>query len=353
MNANLKKLLNGALGRKVATEFAAEDYDYEAALRDEIKKIAGPNRYSFEKNKYDIFELLTEDLEEVLPNSLRDVLGMFCEIIQVGQGNRLSFRVRKGKQRGKQFVTRATESGVYETFRLDHESFDLYPVAFGGAGIIDFERYLDGLEDIADIYEVIREGLLERTFEAIQECLLQSWNAAGRPSRNKVAVNTFDADAMAKLCRTVGAYGAPVIYCTPEFAATMHNVIVYDTTVKISDQDMQEVRDRGYIGRFQGNPIVVMPQTFTDEFNTKTLMNPCFAFVLPAGKEKLVKIGIEGAPYFREWENRDNGTELQAYQKMGVGMVNTPNYWGIYYNAGIDAEGWEDYNTALVGVLGD
>lgn len=341
----LQTLLKGALGRKVPAEFAAENYDYDKALFDAIKKIA-PNRYAFMRNKADIFELMSQEWEEVLPQSINDVLGAFCEFIQVPQGNRLEFRVRKGHQRGKQFVTRATESGSYESFRLDRDRFDVYPVAIGGAGHVDFERYLDGLEDMAEIYEILQEGAIDRIFEMVQECLLASWNLAGRPSKNKVAVNGFDIQAMRDLCNTVAPYGAPTIYCTPEFAAEMK--VEYDTAGHLHPQDYTDIRDRGYIGKFYGYPVVVLPQSFTDEHNEKLVMNPSFAYVLPAGKEKLIKIGMEGQPYIREWENRDNGTEIQGYAKVGVGMINRPNYWGIYYNAAIDAGEWEDYNNTIV-----
>lgn len=343
----LSTLLKGALGRKVPAEFAAENYDYKAALRDELKKLAGTPSL-FRRNKYDVYDLLGAELTETLPQKVTDVLGMFCDIIHVSQGQRLEFRVRTGKQRGKQFVTRATESGVYETFRLDHDRFDIYPVAIGGAGYVDFERYLDGLEDMADIYEVIEEGYVDRLFEMIQGALLNSWTMAGRPAKNKIAINGFDIQAMRDLCNTVAPYGAPIIYCSPEFAAEMVNVIVYDTTVKISDQDMIDVRERGYIGKFYGTPVVVLPQSFVDENNEKLAMNPSFAYVIPTGKEKLVKIAFEGDAYFREWENRDNSMELQGYMKAGVAMVNRPNYWGIYYNASIDAGGWEDFNSSIV-----
>lgn len=343
----LSTLLKGALGRKVPAEFAAENYDYKAALRDELKKLAG-TRSLFRRNKYDVYDLLASELTEVLPQKLTDVLGMFCEIIRVPQGSRLEFRTRTGKQRGKQFVTRATESGVYETFRLDHDRFDVYPVAIGGAGYVDFERYLDGLEDMADIYEVIEEGIVDCLFGMVQGALLESWNMAGRPAKNKVAVNGFDIQSMRDLVNTVAPYGAPVIYCSPEFASEMVNVIVYDTTVKISDQDMMDVRERGYIGKFYGTPVVVMPQSFVDENNEKLAMNPSFAYVIPTGSEKLIKIGIEGDAYFREWENRDNSMELQGYTKAGVAMVSRPNFWGIYYNASIDAGGWGDYNKTIV-----
>ena len=351
----LQTLMNGIFGRTVPAEFAAENYDYEAALRDELAKLLCDengrlNRYKFERNKIDLFELLSENLEEILPRNVQSALDLFTEIMRVPQGSRPEFRVTRGKQRGKQFVTRATESGNYETFRLDRDRFDVYIQAIGGAGIVDFERYLDGIENITDIYEIINEGMVDRIFEMVQEALLATWNLAGRPARNKVVANTFDPAAMVKLCNAVAAYGSPVIYCSPEFAAEMVNAIVYNTAVKISDQDMLEVRDRGYIGKFRGYPVVVMPQSFVDETNTKTTMNPSFAYVIPAGREKIVKLVFEGSPYFRTWDDHegDNSITLQAYTKVGVAVVTTPNYWGIYYNGGIDAGGWEAYNTALI-----
>ena len=344
----LEMLMKGALGKKVPAEFATENYDYEAALRDELRKIAGTRR-QFERNKYDVFDLLSEAMDEVLPQKVISTVGMFAETRQVPQGTRLEFTITRGKQRGRQFVTRATESGYYETFRLDRDRIDLTPKAIGAAGIMDFERYLDGAENIADIYEVITDGIVDEIFRMIQECLLASWNATGRPAANKVAATNFDAVAMVKLCNTVAAYGAPVIYCSPQFAAEMVNAIVYNTETKISDTDMQEVRDRGYIGKFRGTPVVVLPQSFDDETNSKLTMNPSFAYVIPSGKEKIVKVGMEGESFFKEYDNRDNSTVLQAYKKVGVAMVGTPNYWGIYYNSGIDAQGWEDYNAKLIG----
>jgi hypothetical protein len=361
----LSMLMNGVFGRAVPAEFAAENYDYEAALRDELAKLMTKdgknfNRHVFEQNKHEVFELLEENLEEVLPQNVKAALDMFVEVKHYAQGQRPEFRVVRGKIRGKQFVTRATESGNYETFRLDRDRFDLYIQAIGGAGYVDFERYLDGLENMTDIYEVIQEGIVDRLFEMVQGCLLNSWNAAGRPARNKVATNKFNPTAMKKLCNTVAPYGSPIIYCTPEFAADMVNVIVYEanntTAIKISDQDMIDVRERGYIGKFQGVPVVVMPQSFVDEKNEKLLMNPSFAYVLPAGKEKIIKMAFEGSPYFREWDDHegDNSFTLQGYVKVGVGLFTTPNYWGIYYNGSLDdGSGWEAYNQALVPAFDD
>ena len=359
----LKMLMNGVFGRKVPAEFAAADYDYEAALHDELTKLLCDengrlNRYKFDRNKIDLFELLSQNLDEVLPQSVASALDLFTEIMRVPQGSRPEFRVTRGKQRGKQFVTRATESGNYETFRLDRDRFDVYVQAIGGAGRVDFERYLDGVESITDLYEVINEGMVDRIFEMVQEVLLASWKATGRPSANKITMTSFDPAAMVKLCNTVAAYGSPVIYCSPEFAAEMANAIVYvhtptagaaTTQIKISDQDMIEVRERGYIGKFRGTPVVVMPQSFTDDTNTKLAIDPSFAYVIPTGREKVMKLVFEGSSYFKEWDDHegDNSITLQAYVKVGIAMVSTPNYWGIAYNSGIDAGGWASYNSTL------
>ena len=352
----LQALMNGVFGRAVPAEFSVEDYDYDAALRDELAKLMTKdgthfNRHVFNRNKDDIFELLEENLQEELPKDIKSALDMFVEVKHYGQGQRPEFRVTRGKIRGKQFVTRATESGNYETFRLDRDRFDLYIQAIGGAGYVDFERYLDGLESMTEIYEVIQAGIVDRLFEMVQGCLLASWTAAGRPVRNKVATNTFNPEAMRKLCNTVAPYGSPIIYCTPEFASEMVNAIIYNNTTKISDTDMQEIRDRGYVGKFYGTPVVVMPQSWTDETNTKLMFNPSFAYVLPAGKEKIIKMAFEGSPYFREWDDHegDNQFTLQGYIKCGVGLFTTPNFWGIYYNAKLDqGSGWETYNQGLV-----
>ena len=131
----------------------------------------------------------------------------------------------------------------------------------------------------------------------------------------------------------------------------MANAIVYTvnstTKIKLSDQDMAEIRDRGYIGKFYGVNVIVMPQSFADDTNTKLTMNPSFAYVIPTGKEKLMKLAFEGNSYFREWEHEgDNGIQIQAYVKVGVAMVSTPNYWGIYYNKALDTDsGWSAYNS--------
>lgn len=341
MNLNIKQLLDCVMGRNIPTEFANENIDYEAALRDEIKKLVGT--YSlYRRNKYELFDLLAQNAEEVLPRKVLDLIGSFAEVAQYGNNDRLVFKVKRGAQRGRQFVTRATNSGVYETFRLDYDYMEVYSHTIGGAGIIDFERYLDGLEDIAEIYEIILDGMMTEIFREIQKCLADQWMATGRPSNNKVSANTFDHQKMAQLVQVVSAYGTPVIYCSQLFAAQMINVVNTPAGAKVSDKEIDEIRENGYIGKFAGAPVVVIPNSFEDETNEKLVFDPRFAYVIPAGKEKLVKVALVGQTIIDEWKNTDRSMEIQGYKKVGVGIVSAPNYWGIYYNSGIDAWGHDE-----------
>lgn len=339
MNMTLKQLLNCAMGRNIPAEFANENIDYEAALRDEVKKLVGTYNL-YRRNKNELFELLAENADEVLPRRVIDLIGPFADVQQFGNSDKLVFRIKRGAQRGKQFVTRATNSGVYETFRLDYDYLELDSHTIAGAGIVDFERYLDGLEDIADIYEVILEGMIDAIYRDVYSCLKASYNDTGRPAKNRVTANTFDAEKMANLVQVVSAYGAPVIYCSAMFAATMLNVVsTPDDKYHVNDRDLDDIREYGYIGKFAGAPVVVMPNSFEDETNEKLVFDPRYAYVIPAGREKIVKVALVGDTIIDEWKNTDRSMEIQGYKKIGVGMVTAPNYWGIYYNSGIDAWG--------------
>jgi hypothetical protein len=58
---------------------------------------------------------------------------------------------------------------------------------------------------------------------------------------------------------------------------------------------------------------------------------------MPAGKEKPVKIGIEGGTLIDEMRLADGSIEVQAQHMFDVAVV-ANNYWGIYRNTELDNE---------------
>ena len=108
-------------------------------------------------------------------------------------------------------------------------------------------------------------------------------------------------------------------------------------------QDIDAIHNTGYINIFRGTPVVQIPQSFIDETNTKTWIDPQLAYVLPTGGEKVVKVVLEGNTQINDFKNRDNSLEVYAYKKMGCAILAHHN-WGIYQNTGITQTFENPYN---------
>ena len=294
----------------------------------------------FMKNRYDIYDIIVEAIDSEMPKKVIDAISIFAEVQTVPQGQKAIFKKKMGKNRAKKFLTQVGLSGVYETFRLDNETFELAAHAVGGGATIDFERMLDGAESLQEVMQIVTEGLTDAVFIEVQKALVAAINASERPSANLVSLNKFDADRMVKLMSVVRAYGnGVVIFAPPEFVADMGAEQIVPVA-KAGNQglydprDIAAIHDTGYINIFRGAPIVQIPQSFTDETNTTTWINPQFAYILPTGGEKVVKVVLEGATQIRDFQNRDNSMEVYAWKKMGVGILAHHN-WAIYQNTGI------------------
>ena len=108
--------------------------------------------------------------------------------------------------------------------------------------------------------------------------------------------------------------GKATIYCTFEFAATM-----IPEQNRWSDAMKDAMWANGYLGNYKSHQVVVLRQSYTDETNTTKVINPAFAWIIPGGAEKPVKIALEGGMHMKEIESQDDWSrDLQFYQKLGV-----------------------------------
>lgn len=327
------------LALNAARGTAPENYSVENvndALRDELNAMCSSIN-EFRRNQYDIFEIIIETADDIVPKKVIDYVGIFAEVKTVGNGQKAMFKRKLGKNRAKKFLTQVGLSGVYETFRLDTETFTVEAHAVGGAGTIDFDRMLDGSENMSDIMDIITEGLTDSVFYEIQKALIAAYEAAGVPAANRKEGNNFVAKDMQDLVNVVRSYGtSAVIFACPEFVAAMGPDQIGDPSYKAvySPKDIEDIANTGYIKMFRGTPIIQMPQSFIDENNDKTAMNPQYAFVLPAGGEKVVKVVLEGPTQMWMRDNRDQSMEINAYKKMGAAILTYHN-WGVYKNKSI------------------
>jgi hypothetical protein len=328
--AELKELaLHSARGTAPET-YAAGTVD--EALRGELAKMCSSIN-NFMRNRYDIYDIIIETADTIVPSKVIDVMGMFAEIKSVPQGQKAIFkRGLVGRNRAKKFLTQVGLSGVYETFRLDNETFELGGHAIGGAAAIDFERFLDGAENMADLMDIITEGLTDAVFGEVQKLLVEASDKMYTGS-NKASTATFEADKMVKLINTVKSYGgSAVIFAAPEFIAAMGPDAIAPNTYH--DDDIDAIHKTGKIKIFRGTPVVEIPQSFVDETNKETVINSQYAYVLPSGKEKVVKVVFEGNTQVRDLTNADGSMEIHTYKKMGAAILTYHN-WGIYQNTSL------------------
>lgn len=268
----------------------------------------------FEENKNTIFELMEVGLTEVLPVKVLQNYGMFADVQTFAQGTKPVFKVRiseASRKRAKQFVTKVGLAGRYEVFKLDGYSLEIPTSAFGGAARVEWEEMLDGRFTMADYYNLVLEGLDERVYREIAKSL-ESTVQTIKPV-NKTSQTAFNEGEMDRLVQTADAYGKSTIYCTFEFASTM-----IPQEAWASDRMKEQIWNNGAFETYKGHNVIILPQSFEDETNAQKVIDPQYAFIIPTGSEKPVKVAFEGSAQVKSFDNRDWSQEIQTYQKVGV-----------------------------------
>ena len=328
-----KTVANANPSSAVAYSFGEDKFSYsdlQETLRSELRELAGT--YSlYRENKNTIFALMEQTIDDVLPKKVLEQYGQFAEIKTFAQGDRPVFTQRitmAAKRRAKQFVTKVGLAGIYEVFKLDGKSYEVPTSAFGGAAQIGFEEFLDGRVDFADVLDIVMEGLDECVYLEIERALKGA--VTSLQDANKTSQTSFVETEMDRLIQIADSYGQATIYCTYEFAATMVPAEGW-----ISNEMKNQKWNNGYLGNYKGHRVIVLPQSYEDETNSKKVIDPSYAWIIPTGgNDKPVKVAFEGQTIVREYDNKDMSKEIQIYKKLGVAAIITNNIC-VYRNTSL------------------
>lgn len=282
-------------------------------------------------NPKQAYALMEEVINDVLPKKVLEQYGQFAEIKTFAQGDKPVFVQRiteASRRRAKQFITKVGLAGTYEVFKLDGKSYEVATSAFGGAAQIPFEEYLDGRVQMSDVLDIVLDTLDEKIYLEIEKALIAS--VASLQTANKHSDNKFDEAEMDKLLAVADSYGQATIYCTFDFAATM----IPNESGWISNEMKNTRWNNGYLGNYKGHRVVVLQQSYTDETNSEKVIDPSYAWIIPGGAEKPVKVAFEGTAHMRETQNEDWSTTTHIYQKVGVGAMIT-NDICVYQNTSL------------------
>ena len=310
--ANAKASLNPS----VAYSFGGEKLSAQALNKTFIKELdeLGRTPQDFRENQNLIYTLMEVGLTEVLPQKVLQSYGQFADVRTYAQGTKPVFKVKiseASRKRAKQFVTRVGLAGRYEVFKLDGYELEVPTSAYGGASRIEWEELLDGKMTMNDYYSIVLEGMDEAIYREIASALIAT--VGNIQARNKTVQTKFIEAAMDQLLQTADAYGKGTIYCTFEFAATM-----LPADARWSDNMKDQIWNNGYFTTYKGHSVIVLPQSFENSDNAVKVIDPSYAWIIPTGAEKPVKVAFEGSAQVKSFDNRDWSTELQTYQKVGV-----------------------------------
>ena len=316
-----------------AYSFGDKNFGYtelNETLRTELKELA-PDFRQYKVNQNTIFALMEQTIDEVLPMKVLESYAQFAEVKTFSQGDKPVFTQRitqASRRRAKQFIGKVGLAGLYEVFKLDGKSYEVATNAIGGAAQIGFEEFLDGRVNLADVLDIVMEGLDECIYIEIAK---QLEGAVANVQANNVSTQTsFVESEMDRLISIADAYGKSAIYCTYEFAATM-----IPSEGWVSDNMKDQKWDNGYLANYKGHQVIVLPQSYEDETHASKVINPAFAWIIPVGAEKPVKIAFEGATIVDEYKNYDRSQEIQVYKKVGVRAIFS-NAICVYQNSSLE-----------------
>ena len=312
---------------------ASLDYSaVQATAREELNALcATPALYRENQNL--IFSIIEQAIDDLLPARVANRYSELAEVRVFKQGEKVEFkRNRTNNRRAKQFITRVGLAGRYEVFKLGRreETFQIKISALGGAAQIGFEEFLDGRIDMAEVLNYVLEGIDETIQEEVVKAMETGVNQL--PAANRVEINGWDEAAMDRLVSIAAAYGTPVIYCTREFAVRM-----IPAAGDRSEAMKEVIWNNGWLGNYKGTKVVILQQSFTDETNSKKVVNPGHAWVIATGANgKPVYVAMEGNTLMKEHENDDWSRDMQVYKKVGVAaMLN--NSVCHYFDKDLDA----------------
>ena len=303
-----------------AYSFGDKTYGYSEmneTLRTEFQELA-PDYRNYKINQNTIFALIEQTIDDVLPARVMEQYSQFAEIKTFAQGDKPIFTqkiTQASKRRAKQFIGKVGLAGLYEVFKLDGQSYEVTTNAIGGAAQIGFEEFLDGRVNFADVLDIVMAGLDECIYIEIEKQLIGA--VANVIPANMTSQTGFVETEMDKLLAIADSYGKAAIYCTFEFAATM-----LPTDSNWISNEMRDNRwNNGYLGNYKGHQVIVLPQSFEDETNAVKVIDPSYAWIIPVGADKPVKIAFEGGAIVDEYRNYDRSQEVQVYKKVGVRAV--------------------------------
>lgn len=293
------------------------------ALRNAIKEALGGKYdvYSWQKHKYDVFEIISVAVDAVLPTLLTNQFDNIADIRTVALGDKPLFEVNDPRAIRVGRVAAGANDMRRQT--ITGKSFTIETEWFGAAVYAEFDQFMAGDIDWNALVDRVATGFQAYIQQTISEALTASYTLLG--AKDKIE-GKATIDSLVQLAQRIQVKsGRPVaLYGTK---AALSKVAELAGVPYFSGDMKNELNNNGYLGTVRGLKLVEIPQAFkvnTDEFaldDTKVL-------ILPEG-EKIVGVVMEGDSRTIEPENttrNDLQMGFETQEKLGVSVLQLKVY---------------------------
>jgi hypothetical protein len=337
----LKSLLVAASRRTAGINFS----DAQSAARNAIVQHFGLENLSareLQRRKYEVFDVVSEAIDEVVPMMLQDRTGDFAEIKVIGRNEQALFRVKSnlGSQRRMKSIQQGARGGIYKAKRLDGRDIAVYTKVWSVGWNITLEELLTGQRTIAEMAEVLAQAWLELIYGEVFKALQAA--AAAAPQVNRVigttAINNANLD---KLISIVKAYGTPRILGFSQHLGLLGNALQSVTVApQRPEADLIDVRNQGYIQVYKGVPVIELPNYIATHPKTGAMtfmFDEDKIFIMPA-EERPLKVVFQGDSYIQDIAQAAGGEEYHQHRMMGVTMI-----FNEYIASYTLTDGWDSW----------
>ena len=322
----LKVLLKSSFTQAPGVNFAeVEDATRNALV--EFYGLADLTPREIKANKDLIMALIEETVDELLPEKLQERIGEFAEVKQYARDAEVVFHIRgRGKRRAYMTIKKGQRGGMYQAARLDDMQMSL-PTWVETVGVfVTLEEILLGKYSLAELMNNILDGFVERMYVQVIEAL----QSVTVPAANQGTGAGIDNEQLDGVIRVIAAYGRPIIMGFHNVISKINNSgFIASGNPLTPASDLDELKEKGYIGMYKGTPIVKLPNYIIDEnTNAEWLLDESKLFILPAG-ERPVKVALKGDLHIQPVVHAAGSEEWNAHKILGVGLLLNNNL-GIY-----------------------
>lgn len=300
--------------------------DAENAIKKAINEACGGewNFYSFQQNKWKVFQIISEVLSVSTGTLLADKFKEFIDVKDTNLGQQLEFTVKNSDL----FRVASIANGNYDIRRqkVFNSKLTVQTEKLAIKIYSDIEDLMTGVIDWQEMVNRVMLSFANEIGVRIYNAIYGSFDSLVAPYAYS---GTFNEDKLQEMIANVeaGTGQKAIIYGTKKALSKIQNA---DKTL-ISEDMKNQINLTGHYGQYQGTPLMELPQAHVAGDKSKLVVADDFLLVIPQD-EKIVKVALEGdaEAYDTPVGTRNDGqVEFYFGRRVGVAVLLAYIY-GIY-----------------------